>query len=145
MAVSQAIAGPGFLLDYEDPDDISNWIHVGEVLDINGPSETTAEHDVTNQDSEGGFAEFIAGLQDGGTVTFDVNLVPGNVGQQAFAALKHARTIVDWRIQLADTGYYEHFRGFINNLGKTFPFNGVMRTSCGIRVSGPVTETTDAS
>jgi predicted secreted protein len=137
---SQATAGPGFLLDYEKPSD-GSWVHVGEVKDINGPDESTDEVDVTNQDSTGGFKEFIATLQDGGNVTFDTNLVPGDTGQQALFGLKHARTIVPWRIQEGDTGYYTHFKGFVNKLGRAFPVGGVMTVSCGIRVSGPVSET----
>ena len=137
---SEAIAGPGALLDYEDPTTPGTWIHVGEVKDINGPTESTDEVEVTNQDSVGGFKEFRATLQDGGTVTFDTNFVPGNTGQQNLNALKHARTIVPWRIMIADSGYATYFSGFINNLGRAYPFGGVFTRSVGIRVSGPVSE-----
>lgn len=132
---SQATPGPGFLLDYDAG---SGWIHVGEVKDINGPTESTDEVDVTNQDSTGAFKEFIATLQDGGTVTFDMHLIPDDPGQVDLIDLKHARTIVDWRIVMADTGFNKLFSGFINTFNHSFPVAGVMTGSMGIRVSGPV-------
>src|SRR5690242_18598641 len=102
MAESQAIVGPGFEFDYEDPDTPGTWVHVGEALDFTGPTETTETVDVTNQDSTGGFREKRPSLQDGGTVSFPMNLVPGDTGQQNLADLKHDRLIVNCRIKLLD-------------------------------------------
>lgn len=137
---SEATAGPGFLLDFEEPLIPGTWTHVAEILDINGPDESTDEVEVTNQDSTENWKEFLATMQDGGNVTFDLNLVPGNAGQTALADLKHNRTTVNWRIRMADTGYGTYFAGFVNKLGRVFPVQGKMTRAAGIRVSGAVTE-----
>lgn len=141
--VTKAHVGPGFLLDYRDPD-TSQWVHVGQVRDIDGPSETTDEFEITNQDSEGGYKEFVATLQDGGSVSFDVVADGGDEGQQALADLKHARTTVDWRIQMPEDSdeivYGLFFPGFINQFGNSFPLAGAWVRSCQIRVVGPVVQ-----
>lgn len=140
--VSEAVTGPGSYLEYENPASAGTWVRVGEVKDINGPTETTDEVDVTNQDSLGGFKETRATLQDGGTVTFDCNTIPGNAAQAALDTFKHAKTILSWRIRLTMTTpvHAVYFDGFINNLGRSFPISGVLTRSVGIRVSGPVTD-----
>jgi len=129
-AGSQAIVGPGFLIDYFDSG--TDWVHVGEVKSITGPTETTDETDVTNQDSTGAFKEFKATLQDGGTVTADMHLLPGDAGQADLSDLKHARTIVPWRVRIPSTPESAiYFDGFINNLGFTFPLDAAAMRSFG--------------
>lgn len=141
MPASQAKAGPGFLIDYFDG---SGWVHVGEVQDIDLSGDTTNTDDVTNQDSDSGYMEFLGTLQDGGSVTFPMNLVAADAGQIALQTLKQARTVVPWRIQMVDTGWWTHFRGLITNLGRTFPLNKAMKRNVTIKVSGPVQETESA-
>jgi hypothetical protein len=142
--VTTAVVGPGFLLDYENPDTPGDWIHVGQVRDIDGPSESTEEFDITNQDSEGGFRELVATLQDGGTVSFDVVGNPDDTGQQGFVALKHARTTVNWRIQHPENAdgevWGQFFPGFVNQLGNARTLAGAWIRNCQIRVVGPVVE-----
>ena len=139
---THAHVGPGFLLDYEDPETPASWIHVGQVRDIDGPSETTEEFDITNQDSTGGFRELVATLQDGGTVSFDVVGSGGDEGQIDLAELKHDRLTVNWRIQFPeDTDgivYVLYFAGFINQLGNSFTLAGAWMRATQIRVTGPV-------
>lgn len=139
---STAVVGPGFSLDYEDPETPGSWTHVGQAQAIDGPSETTDEIEITNQDSEGGFKEFVATLQDGGTVSFPVVGNPADEGQDALATLKHDRTTVRWRIEFPEDAdgvvYGLFFRGFVNQLGNAFAVAGFWARQTGIRVTGPV-------
>jgi len=48
---------------------------VTEVIDINGPNITRPPIDVTHMASDNGYREFIAGLPDGGEVTFTLNFI----------------------------------------------------------------------
>lgn len=139
---SAAIVGPGFLIDYLDPD-TSDWIHVGEVKDIEGPGDTTDEFEVTNQDSTGAYKEFVPTLQDGGTLTAEMHLIPGDTGQQGIADLKHDRAIVPWRVRVPSTPVTAvYFEGYINNMGYSFPLAGAAMRNFGIRVTGPVSDPT---
>ncbi len=141
--VTHAHIGPGFLLDYENPDTPADWVHVGQVTTMDGPGEATDEFEVTNQDSEGAFREFVPTLQDGGNVTFDVIGNISDEGQTALAELKHDRAVLNWRILFPEDSDgivgVVYFTGFLNNLGNTFPLDGAWTRSTSIRVTGPVT------
>lgn len=139
MSTSQAIPGPGFLIDYESVTTPGFWHHVLEVEDITGPAETTDTIEVTNQDSDGGYKEYFATLQDGGTVTFPSHYLPGNADQEAMLVHKHNRTKLNWRIRVSTTGYAVYFSGLITNLGYSFPRGGVAGLNVTIKVTGPVT------
>ena len=142
MPASQAIPGPGFLLDYDDPDTPGLWHHVVEVEDITGPGETTDTIDITNQDSDGGYKEYAATLQDGGTVTFPSHLIPSNNEQVTMLTHKHNKTLLYWRIRIANSGYAAYFNGLITGTALAFPRGGVAGINITIKVSGPVTITT---
>lgn len=54
-----------------------------EVANITGPGLKRDMLDVTNQDSSSSYREFIAGLKDGGEVSFDINFQPAIATHQA--------------------------------------------------------------
>lgn len=145
MSTSIAIPGPGFLIDYEDLATPGIWHHVIEVEDITGPSETTDTIDVTNQDSDGGYKEYFATLQDGGQVTFPSHFIPSDSAQQAMLTHKHNRDKLNWRIRVTDTGYAVYFAALIINLGYAFPRAGVAGLNVTLKVTGPVTPAVLAS
>lgn len=141
MSTSQAIPGPGFLIDYEDNVTPGIWHHVIEVEDITGPSETTDTIDVTNQDSDGGYKEYFATLQDGGQVTFPSHFIPADSAQQAMLTHKHNKDKLNWRIRVGTSGYAVYFAALITNLGYAFPRGGVAGLNVTLKVTGPVTST----
>lgn len=142
MSTSQAIIGPGFLVDYENPNTPGDWVHVIEVGDITGPAETTEVVDVTNQDSTGAYREKRATLQDGGTVTFPSHFIPSDNDQAAMIALKQSRTLLNWRIKMGTTDYYVFFGGIITGFNFGFLLAGVASMNVTITVSGAVSSGT---
>ena len=50
----------------------ANFQKIGRIRDISGPEPSVNEVDVTSNDSPEQYKEFIPGLKDGGTVSFDV-------------------------------------------------------------------------
>lgn len=77
-AAKQAI---GTQLQYGD--DGSGWTTIAEVTAIHGPGLKRDMIDVTSHDSIDGWREFVAGLADGGEVTFDINFLPADTTQKA--------------------------------------------------------------
>lgn len=73
---------------------------IGEVTNFKGPSETVAEIEVTSFDSTG--KEYIAGLTDGGDVTFDLNFVASNAQQQGLRTDLRSGTVRNFKIILND-------------------------------------------
>lgn len=55
-------------------------IDLGEVFNITPPSATVDSIDVTHMTSPNRRREFISGLTDGGECSFEMNFIPGSVG-----------------------------------------------------------------
>lgn len=140
-----AYAGPGFLLDFEDPDVANSFIHVLQCRDIDGPSETTDIFDVTNQDSSGGFKEYVATLQDGGEVKVEIIANPADSTQRAVLDLKHNRVNTRWRVRELTTGWVVVFPAIVTGWGYKFPYAGAETRSLTLRVVGPVDEVAHGS
>jgi hypothetical protein len=140
--MSNATAGPGFLLQKGDGASPENFTTVAEVKDLNGPQDKTDTHDVTNQSSPNNTEEIIPGLIRPGTVAFDVNHLPDDPTQDAVTGLKadkDGRTKRNWRIVLPGTSKKWTFAGYITGLSWKGPVNGVSTYSCEIRLTGKAT------
>lgn len=70
--MSDAYIGHGTQLKRGDGGDPEIFTKIAEVLSIAGPSLSRDSVEVTTMDSPDQYREFIAGLKDGGEVTFDV-------------------------------------------------------------------------
>ena|SRR3990167_3011197 len=88
---SAAVAAFGTLLKLGDGGGSEVFTTIAEVKDITGPSLTGNPIDVTSHDSPSAVMEFIAGLKDGGTITFTVNFLSSNATQSYAAGL-----LKDW-------------------------------------------------
>src|SRR6266849_2425710 len=134
-----AVAGPGFLLDYEDPDVPGTFIHVLQCRDIDGPTESTDFVDITNQDSTGGFKEKIPTLQDGGQVTVEVVGNPDEATQRDVADLKHNKILTRWRIRYPGTvEWVTVFSAYVRTWGFKYAYAGLFTRQLGLEVTGPV-------
>jgi hypothetical protein len=99
---------------------------IAEVNDISGPSIETETIETTSHDNVDGYKTYIAGLSDGGEVTFSINYdltlpthgaVTGNI---TLAALN--RTIRNFRIVLLEQGGQSwSFRGLVTNFETKYP------------------------
>ena len=136
--MSNAIAGPGFLLQV---DITGTYTTIAEVKDISGPDTTVDIVDVTNQDSPDNFEEIIPTLKRGGTTSFDVNFVPTDPTHDSTTGLLYYlnnRSQEDWQIIIPGTGLSVQFSGYVVKWGPKFPVANVASASMDIRVSGPV-------
>ena len=60
---------------------------IAELLDVDGPELTADSVETTHQESPNGWREFMAGLKDGGEVSFDLNHNPDNATHDASTGL----------------------------------------------------------
>ena len=74
--MTNAIIGHSTQFKIEDSPGAGTYTKIAEVSSINGPSFSMDTVDATNMDSTNRWREFIAGLKDGGEVSFDVNWDP---------------------------------------------------------------------
>jgi hypothetical protein len=136
--MSNAIAGPGFLLQV---DITGTYTTIAEVKDITGPETSVDVIDVTNQDSPDNFEEIIPTLKRGGTASFDVNFVPTDPTHDSTSGLLfylNGRTKESWQIIIPGTGLSVQFDGYVVKWGPKFPIANAATASIDIRVSGPV-------
>lgn len=97
------ISAYGARLRYDDPDSAdTRGIHW--VADISGPEISVETIDVTTHDSPDGFNEFIAGMADGGEVTFDLVFDDGPTGHYRILDLIEAKALVNFRLTFPTAG-----------------------------------------
>jgi len=137
--VTSAIIGHGTLLKRGDGGGPEVFTTVAEVLDISGPSGSLDTVDVTNMDSPDKYKEYIAGLLDGGDVSFDVNFV--NVASQTDILTDHQnRTKRNFEMVLPLSGNPKwSFAGFVTSFDNSEPVEGALTTSITIKITGKPT------
>lgn len=75
--MTDAIGAFGILLKMGDGGSpTETFTTIAEVLDISGPSLSLETIEVTSHSSQEGWKEYIAGVLDGGEVSFELNFVP---------------------------------------------------------------------
>ncbi len=96
--------------------------------------------DVTNHDSTAPNREFIAGLLDGGTVTFDANFLPGSTNQRLITTDLFASgdTRTTWSIVWIDGPTTWSFSAFVMSFEPTGTVAGKLTASGSLKVAGPV-------
>ena len=137
MAASAAVTAFATVLRWDNASPV-------EVTNISGPSESMSPIDVTSHDSDSGFREFVAGIHDGGEITFEANCIVGDAAGQVAMHTDFQTTIVKaWEIRFPTyasapviTG-----NGFITAFTWNFPFDGPITISGTIKVTGAPTYT----
>ena len=134
--VTQAIPGPGFLLQHLAPSPTT----IAEVKDITGPSMTTDIVDVTNQSSPNQTEEVIAVLKRPGTVAFDVNFRPTDSSHNASTGLWKFwadRSLEHWQITLPDeTSVLVEFYAYVTKIELHEPVVNVLTAGIEMKISG---------
>lgn len=119
-----------------------NWNShdIAEVISISGPGESVDSLDVTSHDSTDEFKEFIAGLRDGGEVSFEANFKSTDTdGQIALHTDMQAGTARTCQITLPDSLGNISGTAICTRWEMSFPVDGPARISCTIKYSGKPT------
>ena len=113
------------------------WEKLAEIKSISGPTATRATHDSTTLDTTGGYATFIPGLRDGGTVKFGMNFT-----RPAYEIMKNdfeSDTIQNYEIVLPDVDNTSfEFEGYVTEIPLNIPLE-IITCDVSIKISGPVT------
>ena len=133
MAATAGVTAFGTLLRWDNAD-------VLELTSISGPTETMDPLDVTSHDSDNQFREFVAGLHDGGEITFEGNCIVGDsTGQVAMHTDFQATDVKAWEIRFPTyNGGTPKIggNGFITAFTWNFPFDGPVTISGTIKITG---------
>lgn len=113
---------------------------VGEVTSIKGPDQKRDMKDATNMQSPGSAKEFIAGLKDNGTLSFDISWVPGDAQHDGLQADFDNGTLRNFKIVLPVAfGKTISFAALVESLSGVIPVDDKITRTIGLRISGAVT------
>ena len=135
--MTNAVAGNGVLLKMGDGGTAEVFDTIAEVLDIDGPSQTREQIEVTSH-SSAGWREYIAGLKDGGEISFPVNMVPTDTTQQDLYALLGSGTMNNFKI-VYPNGYRDTFAAIVTDYSTKSPVDGTVTDEIKLKISGAVT------
>ena len=121
---------------------ITGYKAIGEIVDFSGPGGSASVIDVSSLDSLR--KEKRIGLPDEGQVTFNLNFVPGDVGQVAFRAARDARTEQNFIIDFANdtttvNSTTAKFAGFCSEFSVGGGVEDKVSASATIEITGVVT------
>lgn len=139
--MTQAIAGPGFLLQAGDGGSPENFTTVLEVREIKGPQEKVDTFDATNQSSPAHYEELIPTLIRPGQVTFDCNYVPTDATLNESTGLRGQlknRTLRNYRILDPAGAVIRTFAAYVVGFDMTAPIAGVLTAAVTMQIIGAV-------
>jgi predicted secreted protein len=113
---------------------------IEEIETIGGPAQKVATVDVTNMDSPSQYAEYIAGIIEGGEITLAGNWINSTAQKALLAAIGAAATA--WSLLLPGTqpaaGHWG-WNGFVAAFNLEAKHDKQLTWTASIKVTGPVT------
>jgi hypothetical protein len=110
---------------------------IAEVKSLSGPNLSAAVIDVTNMDSTNRTREFITSLIDPGELTFQINFLPGNVGQKGIFNDMVAGTRRNYKITWSDAaGTTWTFAGLVTSFQPSSALEEALSASLTVKVTG---------
>lgn len=98
--------------------------------------------DVTAHDSPSNYREKIAGMQDAGQCSFELNYNPDAVSHQYLIESLGSAAVESFKVTFAGSSEYFTFDGIITAFDVDAPHDGKLTASCTVEITGPVTEAT---
>jgi predicted secreted protein len=131
-----AIAGLGTLFRRWDSSS-GAWVNIAEITQITGPGMSRNTIDTTALDTEGGYATFITGIRNAGTVTLAMNFRRDN-----YETMKNdfeSDDLQNYEIVLPDDDNTSlEFEGLVTELPLTIPPGDKVNVDVTIQISGMV-------
>jgi predicted secreted protein len=140
---SLAVSAFGTLLKIGDGASPESFVTIAELRTISGPSLSAETIDVTTHNTATPFRRHIAGLLDGGDVSFDINFIPTETTHGYGAGLLKDmtdRTRRNFQIIFPDTGTTTWLLpAIITAFAMSSDPADVLKASVTIKVAGPPT------
>ncbi len=134
------ILGKGTVIGKGDAASPEVFTTIANVGSITGPTTSSELIDVTNQDTSGSYRQYIAGLIDGGEVSFTLNFDPALAGHQAIFTDLEDQSVDNYQITFSDAATTKCvFPGVVTGAESTAPIDGALQLSVTIKVTGDVT------
>ena len=137
----EAFIGYGILLQLGDgATPTEAFTTIGYVYDITPPGLETPPVEVSHNTSPDAATEYIPGMVEGGTITFNVINVPADPGQDnavGLRSLARTRAIRNWRVIYPEpVELMDEIRGFVQNFTPNAPTKDKSTAAVTIKVTG---------
>lgn len=110
---------------------------IADIISIGGPGMSRDTVDVTTLGSTGGYREFITGLRDGGTLTFE--LLFSKAGYNAMKTDFESDEPVTYTIELPDSdNTIIGFDGLVTDFPVTIPLDDKVSISVTVKITGNI-------
>lgn len=139
--MANAIAGMGTILAREN---LAAWNTIAEVVNIGGLQLSADTADVTNHSSPGGWEEVIVTVLRSGTVSLELNFVPGGASHQQMIKDMKDRTLVGYQLTFPD-GTIWTFDAYVTGFEPSAPSGDKLSASATLKPSGQPTLDTSAA
>lgn len=141
--MTQASIGYGSFFHISQ-DSGSTWIEIAEVFDITPPSSTVDMVDATHMQSPNREREFISGLSDPGSASFEMAFIPGSPSDLKIQEIRGAGERVLCRITFPNAVKWQ-FTGLLETYEPAIPTEDRMTASVSFKVSGSTVTTPAAA
>ncbi|WP_426043700.1 phage tail tube protein [Caulobacter sp. DWR3-1-2] len=135
MAATAAMIGYNTTFAIDDIPTSGGYVEVAEVTNLSPPSDSIAIVDATHNKSPNATKEYIIGLNDPGDCKFNINFVPGGVGDAKIQAVRTARKKVSCRITWPN-GVSWTFEGILTGYAPTAPTEDKMTAEVTFKATG---------
>ena len=137
--MSGAIWAYGSTLQLGDGATTEVFTSIAEITELTPPSMSRDDIDVTSHSSPDGYREFIAGMRDGGEVSFKANWLPTNATHDFTTGLGETfddNVTHNWKIILPNSIVTISFSGFLTAFETDTPLEEQATLTGTIKVSG---------
>lgn len=116
----------------------TSYLVINNARNVSFDTGSSAKVDMTNMTSD--WKEFLLGLPDPGSLTFEVDTNFGDAGQAALRAARVARTRCDFQVQLpGGTTPTATMQGFVAKFPVETGVDAPVKTQVEVFLSGPIT------
>ena len=131
MPASQAQLGYGTLLQRAG-------VTVLEIIKLGGPGMKADMKEVSNMGSPSGYKEFVAGLREGGDITFEGNYIPKDSGstQVTLRTDFEGGVLSTWTIVLPNSLGTWTCSGYVTAINPSYPLDDRITVTGTIRITG---------
>jgi hypothetical protein len=116
----------------------ATWDAIPEVRDITGPGGEQVTDEATSMDSGSDVEHIGTGLNDNGSVTFQMPLLQDNAIQALLHADQRSGTPRDFRIVYPSATKRINFTAIVKNITNAFPVRGTMMHDVTLLITGEV-------
>lgn len=134
MAEATAVIGYGTVFAIGDGATPEVFVSIAEMTDLNPPADEMDIIETTHMGSPNRTKEFIGGMTDAGSASFDMHFIPGSGDDSLIQSMRNTGLKYNCRITWT-TGEVWNFRGLLTNYAPTAPVNDRMTATVTFKLS----------